>query len=247
MASIAFLSNGDPLLRIPLSSEKFLEVAEVFTSASGPEKTAAICYAVGWTQHSKGVQIIRSAAILQLLLGNIGRPGGGILALRGHATIQGSTDIPTLYDILPGYLPMPFFESDSQKLETYIKKHQSETGWWANFDEYIISLLKAWYGDAATQANEFGFNFMPRVSGDHSHFGYWLEMADGKMEGLFVMGQNPAVAGPNARLERRALAKLPCAPACLGSRAMARRCSTMAPSSSPLYFSATPRPSCAST
>ncbi len=86
----------------------FLKTAEAFTSASGREKTAAICYAVGWTQHSKGPQIIRSAAILQLLLGNIGRPGGGILALRGHASIQGSTDIPTLYDILPGYLPMPF-------------------------------------------------------------------------------------------------------------------------------------------
>src|SRR5947209_3430595 len=88
----------------------FLKAAEAFTSASGPEKTGAICYAVGWTQHSKGVQIIRSAAILQLLLGNIGRPGGGIMALRGHASIQGSTDIPTLYDILPVYLPMPYFE-----------------------------------------------------------------------------------------------------------------------------------------
>ena len=91
----------------------FSKVAEAFCNASGPDKTAAICYAVGWTQHSKGVQIIRSAAILQLLLGNIGRPGGGILALRGHASIQGSTDIPTLYDILPGYLPMPFFEEDA--------------------------------------------------------------------------------------------------------------------------------------
>src|SRR6185312_2377762 len=92
-----------------IPKEKFIEIAEVFTSASGADKTGAICYAVGWTQHSNGVQIIRSAAILQLLLGNIGRPGGGILALRGHASIQGSTDIPTLYDILPGYLPMPFF------------------------------------------------------------------------------------------------------------------------------------------
>src|SRR4029077_12132031 len=100
--------------------EVFLKVAETFTSASGPDKTGAICYAVGWTQHSKGVQIIRSAAILQLLLGNIGRPGGGILALRGHASIQGSTDIPTLYDILPGYLPMPFFEEDSKTLAAYI-------------------------------------------------------------------------------------------------------------------------------
>ena len=87
--------------------ELFHKVADALVAASGPEKTAALCYAVGWTQHSKGVQIIRTASILQLLLGNIGRPGGGILALRGHASIQGSTDIPTLYDILPGYLAMP--------------------------------------------------------------------------------------------------------------------------------------------
>ena len=90
-----------------ISPELFHKVADALVGASGPEKTAAICYAVGWTQHSKGAQIIRAAAILQLLLGNIGRPGGGIIAFRGHASIQGSTDIPTLYDIFPGYLPMP--------------------------------------------------------------------------------------------------------------------------------------------
>ncbi len=186
----------------------FLKTAETFTSASGPDKTAAICYAVGWTQHSKGVQIIRTAAILQLLLGNIGRPGGGILALRGHASIQGSTDIPTLYDILPGYLPMPFFESDANDLKSYIKKHQSTAGVWNNFDKYIVSLLKAYYGEAATSENDFGFDWLPRVTGDHSHFGYWLDMADGKLDGLFVMGQNPAVGASNGRLERTAMAKL---------------------------------------
>jgi formate dehydrogenase major subunit len=186
----------------------FLKTAETFVSASGPDRTGAICYAVGWTQHSNGVQIIRSAAILQLLLGNIGRPGGGILALRGHASIQGSTDIPTLYDILPGYLPMPFFEADANKLETYIKKHRSRTGLWANFDKYIISLLKAWYGNAAISTSTFGFDWLPRVTGDHSHFGYWYEMLDGKVEGLFVMGQNPAVGAPNGRLQRSALAQL---------------------------------------
>ena len=191
-----------------IPKEKFLQVAEVYTSASGPEKTGAICYAVGWTQHSKGVQIIRAAAILQLLLGNTGRPGGGVMALRGHATIQGSTDVPTLYDILPGYLPMPFLDEDSKTLEAYLKKHKSETGWWNNFDKYAVSLLKAWYGEAATPENEFGFHFVPRVTGDHSEYGYWLDMADGKMEGLFVMGQNPAVGSANGRLERKALAKL---------------------------------------
>ena len=186
----------------------FLKVADAFTSASGPDKTGAICYAVGWTQHSKGVQIIRTAAILQLLLGNIGRPGGGIMALRGHASIQGSTDIPTLYDILPGYLPMPLFEADSNKLSDYFHKHKTKTGLWSRFESYFISLMKAYYGDAATKENDWGFNWLPRITGDHSHFGYWLDMADGKMEGLFVMGQNPAVGASNGRLERKALAKL---------------------------------------
>jgi len=189
--------------------ERFLEVADIFTSASGREKTGAICYAVGWTQHSSGVQIIRAAAILQLLLGNIGRPGGGIMALRGHASIQGSTDIPTLYDILPGYLPMPMHKSDDESsLAAWIKMHKSPAGWWHNIDKYIVSLLKAYYGDAASKENDFGFEWLPRLTGDHSHFGYWLDMADGKLEGLFVMGQNPAVGAPNARLERKALSKL---------------------------------------
>lgn len=194
--------------------DAFLRVAEAYCRESGPERTAAICYAVGWTQHSTGVQIIRTAAILQLLLGNVGRPGGGILALRGHASIQGSTDIPTLYDILPGYLAMPAFGADSRTLDRYIRTHRQEAGWWSNYDAFLISLLKAWYGESATASNDFGFGWLPRISGDHSHFGYWLDMADppsrarAPIEGLFVMGQNPAVGAPNARLERRALANL---------------------------------------
>ena len=190
--------------------EAFLRAADVFCHASGPDKTAAICYAVGWTQHSVGVQIIRTAAILQLLLGNIGRPGGGILALRGHASIQGSTDIPTLYDILPGYLPMPTCGEDGRGLERYVEKHRLDAGGWHAIDAYLVSLLKAWYGDAATAGNDYGFDWLPRTTGDHSHLGYWLDMADatGTIEGLFVMGQNPAVGAPNARLERKALANL---------------------------------------
>ena len=187
---------------------RFLEIADRYTACSGPDRTATICYAVGLTQHSVGVQIIRSAAILQLLLGNVGRPGGGILALRGHASIQGSTDIPTLYDLLPGYLPMPAFGPDTQSLGRYVARHRSPTGWWSHFDRYIVSLLKAWYGDAGRRENDFGFGWLPRISGNHSHQGYWLDMADGKMDGLFVMGQNPAVGAPNAALERRALANL---------------------------------------
>jgi len=186
--------------------EKFLEVADVYTRASGPEKTGAICYAVGWTQHSTGVQIIRAASILQLLLGNIGRPGGGILALRGHASIQGSTDVPTLFDILPGYLPMP--TSKERTLGEYLRKHKAAKGWWYNIDKYIVSLLKAYYGDAATRENEFGYAWLPKLTGDHSYFGFSLDMADGKLDGLFVMGQNPAVGSPNAKLHREAMRNL---------------------------------------
>src|SRR3712207_5782447 len=125
--------------------EAFLNVAEAICENSGREKTTAFCYAVGWTQHSKGVQIIRAAAILQLLLGNIGRPGGGIMALRGHATIQGSTDIATLYNILPGYLPMPDVNKNHDTWENYVGEETAETGWWNNFPRYVTSLMKAWY------------------------------------------------------------------------------------------------------
>ena len=121
----------------------FQKVADALTNASGPQKTAAICYALGWTHHSKGVQMIRTAAILQLLLGNIGRPGGGILALRGHASIQGSTDIPTLYDILPGYLPMPRGGQGEDTLPQYLARHTKQSGLWQEFPSYFISLLKA--------------------------------------------------------------------------------------------------------
>ena len=191
-----------------VSKDAFSHAAKIYCTASGPEKTGSICYALGWTQHSSGVQMIRCAAILQLLLGNMGRPGGGIMALRGHASIQGSTDIPTLFDILPGYLSMPKFGEESKNLDSYIAKYQPRTGWWKNFDKYIVSLLKAYYGESAQPENSFGFDWLPRVTGDHSHQGYWLDMLDGKMEGLFVMGQNPAVAGPNSGMERRALGKL---------------------------------------
>jgi formate dehydrogenase major subunit len=191
-----------------VSQDLFFELADTFCAASGPEKTASICYALGWTQHSKGSQLIRTAAILQLLLGNIGRPGGGILALRGHASIQGSTDIPTLFDMLPGYLTMPVFERDPDDLQEFIEQHSTKGGMWANLGSYLVSLLKAYYGDAATSENDYGYGWLPRLTGDHSHMAYWLEMADGKVEGLFAMGDNPAVAGPNAGFERRAMAKL---------------------------------------
>src|SRR5438067_10794110 len=186
--------------------ELFHKVADALVAASGPEHTAAVCYAVGWTQHSKGVQIIRAAAILQLLLGNIGRPGGGILALRGHASIQGSTDIPTLYDILPGYLTMP--HKGDETLQQYLDNYTKKTGLWAHYPEYIVSTLKAYYGTHATAENDFGYGWLPKLTGNHSFFEFLYDMLDGKMEGMFLMGQNPAVGAPNSRLQRKALSKL---------------------------------------
>src|SRR5437660_8783810 len=124
--------------------EEWLKVARTLIENSGRERTSAICYAVGWTQQSKGVQIIRSAAILQLLLGNIGRPGGGIMALRGHASIQGSTDVPTLYDLLSGYMPQPSAVSPQQTLAQYVEESGFRSGYWANLPKFIVSLLKAW-------------------------------------------------------------------------------------------------------
>jgi formate dehydrogenase major subunit len=183
----------------------FLRVAETLCKNSGRERTGAFCYAVGWTQHSVGVQYIRTAAIVQLLLGNMGRPGGGIMALRGHASIQGSTDIPTLYDLLPGYLPMPSASLPDRGFERYVANNQSPTGWWSNFPKYAVSLCKAWFGDAATKENGWLFDHLPRLTGNHSHMTSVCDMADGKLRGFFVMGENPTVGSMHGSLVRKGL------------------------------------------
>jgi formate dehydrogenase major subunit len=187
--------------------EQFLSVAEALCENSGRERTSAFVYSVGWTQHTVGVQYIRTAAIIQLLLGNIGRPGGGIMALRGHASIQGSTDIPTLYNILPGYLPMPHAHAH-QDLEDYVAKNSAPSGFWGNMKAYFVSLLKAYYGEHATHANHYLFDYLPRITGDHSAYRSVLGMLDGKTKGYVVLGENPAVGSANSRLHRLALANL---------------------------------------
>jgi formate dehydrogenase major subunit len=185
----------------------FVTVAETLCANSGRDRTSAFAYSVGWTQHTVGVQYIRTAAIVQLLLGNIGRPGGGILALRGHASIQGSTDIPTLYNLLPGYLPMPKARLDTT-LDKYIKNNGSDTGWWSQFPKYIVSLLKAWWGDAAREDNDWCFDYLPHITGDHSHMTTVADMADGNLKGYFVMGENPTVGSMNGALQRKGLREL---------------------------------------
>ncbi len=184
-----------------------LKVAETLCRNSGRERTGAFCYAVGWTQHTVGVQYIRTAAIIQLLLGNIGRPGGGIMALRGHASIQGSTDIPTLYNLLPGYIPMPKAKHD-QTLDKFYANNHSPSGWWGEFPKYFVSLMKAYFGDAAQKDNDWCYDYLPTLSGDHSHMNTVTDMADGKLKGYFVMGENPAVGSMNGALQRKGLRQL---------------------------------------
>ncbi|MFW6076070.1 MAG: molybdopterin dinucleotide binding domain-containing protein, partial [Chloroflexota bacterium] len=187
--------------------DKFLEVAEALTSASGPERTAAFCYAVAWTQHTKGVQMIGCAALLQMLLGNIGRPGGGILALRGHATIQGSTDVPTLYHSIHGYMAHPSALAPHETMKNYLLNETQPTGYWVNTPSFLVSYMKSMYGDAATAENDFGWDWHPKITGDFSHMASMVRMAQGEIEGMFCIGQNPATS-LNGTFERSALRNL---------------------------------------
>jgi formate dehydrogenase major subunit len=187
--------------------EQFLDYCETLCANSGRERTGAFAYAVGWTQHTVGVQYIRTAAIVQQLLGNIGRPGGGILALRGHASIQGSTDIPTLYDLLPGYLPMPRAEA-YEDLDGYIEANRSPSGWWGHMRAYLVSLLKAYFGVHASAENDWGFGWLPRIDEDDSLYRSVFSMIDGGVRGFLIAGENPAVGNANARANRFALASL---------------------------------------
>jgi formate dehydrogenase major subunit len=187
--------------------ETFLRVAEEITRNSGRERTTAFAYAVGWTHQTKGVQIIRAASILQLLLGNMGRPGGGIMALRGHASIQGSTDISTLFNTLPGYIPAPEATAHPT-LDEFVRDNSAATGFWGNMRAYTVSLLKAWWGDAATAENDFCFDYIPKITGDHGNYQSVIDMIDGKVRGYFLWGENPAVGSANGRMQRKGLANL---------------------------------------
>jgi formate dehydrogenase major subunit len=189
-----------------IEPKQFAEVADALTRNSGRERTTAFAYAVGWTQHSVGAQMIRTACILQLLLGNIGRPGGGILALRGHASIQGSTDIPTLFNLLPGYLPMP--HARQQSLDEWVRDDEGSAGFWGNIRSYAVSLLKSYWGEAATPENDFCFDYLPRVTGDHSTYNTVKAMIEGRCKGFFLVGENPAVGSSNGKMQRLGMANL---------------------------------------
>ena len=205
--------------------EKFLKVAEIVTSTGIAARAGTIMYALGWTQHSTGVQMIRTAAILQLLLGNVGRPGGGVNALRGHSNIQGATDIGGTFEILPGYLKTPVGSMTS--LKDYCEKSTPTTlnrqpwasmNYWSNYPKFTVSLLKAIYGKAATAENDFGYSWLPKVDGNYSWLYIFDDMYRGSSnrvggkepgpEGFISFGMNPVGLGPNSPKMVAALSKL---------------------------------------
>jgi formate dehydrogenase major subunit len=202
--------------------ETFLKVAEIVTSTGNAERVGTVTYALGWTQHSTGVQIIRAAAILQLLLGNVGRPGGGINAFRGHSNIQGATDTAGTFEILPGYLRTP--KSEWTTLAEYLTAANpkplawASMNYWQNYPKFMVSLLKAAYGDAATPANDFGYDLLPKVDGNYSWMYIFDDMYRGHSsraggqepgpEGLLSFGMNPVGTGPNSKKMVAALARL---------------------------------------
>src|SRR5947207_5175308 len=151
--------------------------------------------------------MIGCCALLQLLLGNVGRPGGGIMALRGHASIQGSTDVPTLYHSIHGYMSAPSALKKHASLRDYLAIETVPMSYWANTPKFMVSYLKSMYGEAATPSNDFGYAWHPKITGDHSHLPMFVAMNDGRVKGMLLIGQNPATS-LNAKMERAGMRKL---------------------------------------
>src|SRR6202795_1829167 len=200
-----------------IPKDQYLKVVDLFTSIrkdGDMKKVATIIYAVGWTQHSFGTQIIRTAAMIQLLLGNVGRAGGGVNALRGHSNIQGATDMAGLYDSLPGYLKAPV--PDDKDLATYLKRTTpgpskpapwNSMNYYANTPKFMVSLLKSLYGDAATKENGFAFDYLPKPGQDCSWTHIWDDMYNGKIKGMMAFGMNGVMIGPDTNKNINALKK----------------------------------------
>jgi formate dehydrogenase major subunit len=194
--------------------DKLIEVYKTYAETGRPDRKATIMYAMGWTQHTVGTQIIRNMAMIQLMLGNMGVAGGGVNALRGESNVQGSTDHCLLFHILPGYLKTP--RAKDATLAEYNNNYTPKTkepqsaNWWGNYPKYSVSLLKAHYGAAATKENEFGYQWLPKL--DDGQNASWImlfhQMFQGQFEGFFAWGQNPACSGTNASKVRKALGKL---------------------------------------
>jgi formate dehydrogenase major subunit len=196
-----------------IPQEDFLKVAQIVGEMGRPDKVMTIVYAVGLTQHTTGTQLIRSGAMLQLLLGNMGRPGGGMNAERGHANIQGNTDNAISWDILPGYISVPM--AGDETIDGYVKKHAPKKldprSWnylGTNYKKFTVSLLKAWYGDRATAKNDFAFAYLPKAGGNSSWLSIYNEALLGKMEGVMLSGMTAASIGPDSNQVIQALSNL---------------------------------------
>ena len=192
--------------------DTFAKMAALYCATGKPDRAGTLLYAMGGTQHTTGVQIIRAYTILQQLLGNMGIAGGGINALRGENNVQGSTDMGLLCHIVPGYMAIPS-EATHPTLKDYLDKETPKAGWWMNKPKYFVSLLKAFWGDAATPENEFAYHFMPKVGKGYEGAGYsWLplfeNMAEGNIHGMLVWGMNPAIGSSNLNQTYNALDKL---------------------------------------
>ncbi len=213
---------------------KYLEVLKTFCDTGKPNKTGTIMYAMGITQHTVGAQNIRAFSIVQLLLGNMGRPGGGINALRGENNVQGATDMALLFHIIPGYIDSPISKAGNKDLISFlnavtpgvsklpavptnleelraaVKAGVPNSGFKVNTSKWVVSMLKAWWGDAANAENDFAYHYLPKRADNknYSHIAMFEAMHKGEIDGLFVSGTNPVVGGPNANKEQEALCNL---------------------------------------
>jgi formate dehydrogenase major subunit len=197
-----------------VSKENLLKVYEAYSATGVPDKAGTICYALGWTQHTTGSQIIRTMSMIQLLLGNMGIAGGGVNALRGEPNVQGSTDQAILYNILPGYMKVP--AASLTTLDAYLKKNTPESkdpqsaNFYSNYPKFFVSFLKAYWGDKATKENDFGYNWLPKLE-DGKHYStmhMFDRMYEGKIKGFFCIGADPAVSSPNTNKVRKAMKNL---------------------------------------
>jgi formate dehydrogenase major subunit len=200
-----------------IPKDDFIKAADLFTSIrkdGNMKKAGTIIYAVGWTQHTFGTQIIRTAAILQLMLGNVGRAGGGVNALRGHSNIQGATDMGGVFDIFPGYLKIP--QPNDTDLATFLKRttptaskpnEWDSYNYWSNTPKFMVSFLKSLFGDSAKKENDYNYHHLPKIDRKFDWTEMWDEMYAGKVKGLFAFGMNGVAIGPNSRKNIEALKK----------------------------------------
>ena len=192
--------------------DKFLQVCDMIGSTSTPTRAMTIMYALGWTQHSIGSQMIRNGAMVQLLLGNIGIAGGGMNALRGHSNIQGLTDLGLMSNLLPGYITLP--GEKEQDYDKYVAARAfkplrpNQMSYWQNFNKFFVSTMKAWWGDAASADNHWGYDYLPKLDKLYDMLQGFELMSHGQMNGYICQGFNPLAAAPNKAKMNMSLAQL---------------------------------------